>query len=54
MPFTQTADKVPVFFEVDVKAAKAVTKAKGKKTTKTTKAKATRTTKRVAKKAKKE
>ena len=24
MPFTQTADKVPVFFEVDVKAAKAV------------------------------
>ena len=41
------------------KAAKAVTKAKGKKTTKaakakTTKAKATRTTKRVAKKAKKE
>ena len=42
-----------------VKAAKAVTKAKGKNTTKaakakTTKAKATRTTKRVAKKAKKE
>ena len=38
------------------KAAKAVTKAKGKKTTKTkaTKAKATRTTKRVAKKATKE